>query len=124
MGVEKPDIEIGSLESPAPEAVCSNVKSCTFCLLAVVPLNTSSVMGWRSGSTQTSLHTSVRRVAVRLQISLCLMEEKPPLAQTEYVQLKKRLRNHILMAIYLVSSHISMPEHHGMLFCASRIRVP
>ena len=30
MGVEKPDIEIGSLESPAPEAVCSNVKSCAF----------------------------------------------------------------------------------------------
>ena len=35
--------------------------------------------GCRVGSVQTSLHTSVRRVAVRSRISLCRMVGKPPL---------------------------------------------
>ena len=47
------------------------------CELAVAPISSSSV----TGSVHTSLHTSVRRVAVRSHISLCLIDGKPPLAQ-------------------------------------------
>ena len=50
------------------------------CELAVAPDSWSDVVGCRLGSMHTSLHTSVRRLAVRSRISLCLMEGKPPLA--------------------------------------------
>ena len=50
------------------------------CELAVAPDSWSGVVGCRFSSMHTSLHTSVRRLAVRSRISLCLMEGKPPLA--------------------------------------------
>ena len=43
------------------------------------PVNTSPSMGRSSGSMQTSLQTSVGRLAVRSLISLCQMEGKPSL---------------------------------------------
>ena len=51
------------------------------CASAVGPVRTSFVTGWSSGSMVTSWHTSVRRVAVRFLISLCLIDGKPPFAQ-------------------------------------------
>ena len=50
-------------------------------VLAVAPARTPPVIGCRSGSMQTSLQTSGRRLAVRFLISLCLMGGKPPLGQ-------------------------------------------
>ena len=47
------------------------------CASAVGPVRTSFVMGLMV----TSWHTSVRRVAVRFLISLCLIDGKPPFAQ-------------------------------------------
>ena len=41
----------------------------------------SPVIGCNSGSIRTSLQTSVRRLAVRSLISLCLIEGEPPLGQ-------------------------------------------
>ena len=38
----------------------------------------------------TSLHTSVRRVAVRSRISLCLIDGKPPLAQDKACSTEKK----------------------------------
>ena len=63
----------------------------------------SPVIGCNSGSVQTSLQTSVSRLAVRSLISLCLIEGKPPLglertcstenlapvAQTAYVRVPR-----------------------------------
>ena len=51
------------------------------CELAVAPVRCSVVTGCRSGSMQTSMHTSASRLAVRSQISLCLIGGKPPLVQ-------------------------------------------
>ena len=50
------------------------------CELAVAPDSWSGVVGCRFGLMHTSLHTSVRRLAMRSRISLCLMQGKPPLA--------------------------------------------
>ena len=47
------------------------------CDLAVAPDSWFDVVGCRTGSMHTSLHTSVRNLAVRSQISLCLLEGKP-----------------------------------------------
>ena len=52
-----------------------------FWALEVAPVRTSLVIGCRSGSMQTSLQTSVRRLAVRSLILLCLMDRKPPFGQ-------------------------------------------
>ena len=49
------------------------------CLLDEAPVRISPVTGCSSDSVQTSLQTSVRRLAVKSRISLCLMEGKPPL---------------------------------------------
>ena len=50
-------------------------------LLAEAPLSWSGVTGCKSGSTHTSLHTSVSRESVMSWISLCLRDGKPPFAQ-------------------------------------------
>ena len=44
-------------------------------------MSDSPVIGCNSGSVQTSLHTSVRRLAVKSLISLCLIVGNPPLGQ-------------------------------------------
>ena len=64
VGVKHSDIYKGSLQSSSPEAVCRDVESGVIggtVRLAMV----SEESGWRSGSTHTSLQTSVIRVAVR-----------------------------------------------------------
>ncbi len=50
-------------------------------VLEEAPLRCSPVIGCRSGSTHTSLHTFVRRFAVKSLISLCLIDGKPPFGQ-------------------------------------------
>ena len=56
-----------------------------------------------------------KEVAVRSLISLCLIWHK-----TRYIQLSWKLSTGtlFLLVVYLVSSHIVVPEHHGRLFCA------
>ena len=48
------------------------------CVFAVALVSCSPVSVCRSGSTETSWHTSVNSFAVRSRISLCLMEGNPP----------------------------------------------
>ena len=61
------------------------------CELAVAPDSWYDVVGCRLCSMHTSLHTSVRRLAVRSWISLCLMEGKPHLAHESACSTVKRL---------------------------------
>ena len=49
--------------------------------LAEAPVKVLFDTGCNPGSIHTSWHTSVSKVAVRLRISLCLIEGNPPLAQ-------------------------------------------
>ena len=49
------------------------------CVLAVDKENSSEETGCNSGSVATCEHTSVRSLAVRSLISLCLIEGNPPL---------------------------------------------
>ena len=97
------------------------------CELAVAPISSSSVTGWSSGSVHTSLHTSVRRVAVRSCISLCLIDGKPPLAQDRACSTEKEApQAHFdgsLSGVHLVSNHIVGPGHHGRLLCVGWNRV-
>ena len=59
-------------------AMSSRAPSCAF---EVAPVRTFPVIGCRSGSMQTSLQTSVRTLAVRSLISLCLIDGKLPVGQ-------------------------------------------
>ena len=61
------------------------------CVLAVAPVRPSSVTGCSTGSMRISLQTSVRGVAVRSRISLCLMDGKPPLAHDSACSTEKLL---------------------------------
>ena len=81
VGVEDSYIKKGLFKSPPPHTPFAKMSSLApSCELAVAPDSWSDVVGCRLGSMHTSLHTSVRRLAVRSRISLCLMEGKPPLA--------------------------------------------
>ena len=60
------------------------------CWLAEAPLSWSDISGCRSGSTQTSLHTSLSSVAVMYCISLCLTEGNPPLEHDSACSTLKR----------------------------------
>ena len=88
------------------------------CVLAVVPLITSYVMGWRSGSTQTSIHTSVRRVVVRSWISLYLMEGKPSLAQDRAFSIEKEtLQSHFDGNLFGVQPYLNARASWNGLLC-------
>ena len=76
MGVKDPYIKVGLLESPTPHSVCGDIEPCP---ILTVSGSSRELVG--SCWLHTSLHTSVRRLAVRLRILLCLMEGNPPLAQ-------------------------------------------
>ena len=61
------------------------------CELVVAPGSWSDIVDCRLGSMHTSLHTSVRRLALRSRISLCLMQGKPPLAHESVCSTVKQL---------------------------------
>ena len=91
MGVKHPDVKVCSLKSTSPHTICRNIKACTILCIAVAPVKPSSVTGCSTGSMRTSLQTSVRRVAVRSRISLCLMDGKTPLAHDSACSTEKLL---------------------------------
>ena len=82
------------------------------------PVNSSSVTGWSSGSIHTSLHTSVRRVAVRSHISLCLIDGKPPLVHDKACSTEKEAPQ----AQFNGSLSGVQPGHHEKLLCVGQSR--
>ena len=68
-----------TFKSTTPKTISSNIHLTPSWVYDEAPVNTSTSMGRSSGSMQTSLQTSVGRLAVRSLISLCQMEGKPPL---------------------------------------------
>ena len=81
MRIENSDIKICSFNRPPQKPLAAMSRCAPSWALEVAPMRTSPVIGCRSGSMQTSLQTSVRRLAVRSLISLCLMDGKPPFGQ-------------------------------------------
>ena len=78
MWVDNPDTIVGFLEGTTPDAVYGNVKagSC----LGVCSASCQYLDGQRL-KFSLNAHTSVRRVAVKFLILLCLIDGKPTLVQ-------------------------------------------
>ena len=97
------------------------------CELAVAPISSSSVTGWSSGSVHTSLHTSMRRVAVRSRMSLCLIDGKPPLAQDRACSTEKgapqaHFDGSLSDSIWCPTISVG-PGHYGRLLCVGWNRI-
>lgn len=85
-GIKYSHIEVGLLKSTPPQTPLADTSSLAPCwLLADAPLSWLEVTGCKSGSTQTSLHTSVSKEAVMSWISLCLRDRKAALRTGEYM---------------------------------------
>ena len=88
--IEDMDVKKGLLVPANPEAVCSNIKSCTIIsFMADESMNFSPDNGWRLGSTLTLLHTSDRTFAVKSLMSLCLSIVKPSPGQESSCSMEK-----------------------------------
>ena len=70
MKVENSDIKVCFLNRPPQKPLAAMSKRAPSFALQVALVRNSPVIGCRSGSMQTSLQTSVRRLAVRSLISL------------------------------------------------------
>ena len=90
------------------------------CVLAVDKENSSEETGCNSGSVATCEHTSVRSLAARSLISLCLIEGNPPLGHD---QLRKKICKHNEPGCEVGANHSTKQEHPGMQTCAKQSRI-
>ena len=119
IGIVNPHIKACHLLPLAPHSVGWQVKLTPSCELAKAP-DSAWIWGYtlyNSGSLYTSLHTFVSKLAVGpCKISLCVIEGNPPLAHESACSTVKLLPpSHFLMAVWMVTSHITGPMHHERL---------
>ena len=113
MGVENPHIKkvFSNLPPHTPLAEISSLAPS--CELEVAPVRCSFFTGCSSGSIQTSLHTSVSKLAVRSRISLSLIVGKPPFAQEKCMLNSKIVVTFTFCGQFRWSPAI--PQGHGIM---------